>query len=422
MRTRFLAVAPAILLAACAARSSPPPDLPALEARLRADSTSAPARTQLAAAYARTGQAGRAVPLLEPVVRADSSDAAALLYLGLGYEAMERYGEARGLYLRVLDSRAPAALKGRVEDRLELLALLELRLATRHALEQEQALAANPPEPRTVGVFPFVMAGDSALRPLGRALAELLTTDLGQTTRLRVVERARVQLLLDEMELGSSAYADPATAARTGRIVGAAHLVQGRVDGREADMAMQAVLVATTRPDTTGEPVRETGGIEQIIDMQKQVAFSVYDRLGVQLTAAERERISRRPTENIQALLAFGFGLEARDAGRFAEAAQHFARAQRLDPGFTEAGTLRNEMLTVSSAAIVTTQQIAQQASTSLDLDLTPFQRGRLGIDVLETQIPTPLLRDPSVEVVGAEGIGRATVIDIVIRRPGGTP
>jgi tetratricopeptide (TPR) repeat protein len=422
MRTHILAAAPALLLAACAARSSAPADLPALEARLRADSASVPARLQLAAAYARTGQAVRTVPLLEPVVRADSSDAAAALYLGLGYEATGRYPAARRLYGRVLDSAAPAALKRRVEERLQLLARLELRFAVRQALEQEQTLAATPPEPRTVGVFPFVMAGDSALRPLGRALAELLTTDLGQTTRLRVVERARVQLLLDEMALGASSLADPATAARTGRIVRAEHLVQGRVDGREADMAMQAVLVTTVRPDTAGQPVRESGTIDQLIDMQKQIAFSVYDRLGIQLTAAERERISRRPTQNIQALLAFGFGLEAQDAGRFAEAAQHFARAERLDPGFIEAGALHDQLLSVSAATTVTTQQIAQQATSSFDLDLTAFQRGQLGLGILETQIPTPLVRDPSVEVVGAEGIGRATVIDIVIRRPGGSP
>jgi hypothetical protein len=266
------------------------------------------------------------------------------------------------------------------------------------------------------------MAGDTALRPLGRALAELLTTDLGQTSRLRVVERARVQMLLDEMELGASRYADPATAARTGRIVGAANLVQGRIDGGESDLAVQAVVVATARPDSTVDPLRQQGGIARLFDMQKQIALAVYDRLGIQLTAAERQRVNRRPTENIQALLAFGFGLEARDAGRYAEAAQHFALARQLDPGFELAAQLGEETLSEAAAASFTTQQIAGLAADDFDLDLTSFQRTQLGLEFLENLIPTPLLRDPSVEVLGTEGIGRGTVVDIVIRRPGGTP
>jgi hypothetical protein len=185
---------------------------------------------------------------------------------------------------------------------------------------------------------------------------------------------------------------------------------------------MQAVVVATTRPDSTAEPVREEGGISRLIDMQKAIAFEVYGRLGIQLTAAERQRVNRRPTENVQALLAFGFGLEARDAGRYSEAAQHFARAQQLDPGFQEAAQLGSDTQREAAASSFTTQQIAQQAAGDFDLALTSFQREQLDLDVLETLIPTPLVRDPSVEVLGAEGVGRGTFIDIVIRRPGGGP
>ena len=71
---------------------------------------------------------------------------------------------------------------------------------------------------RTVAVFPFLYRGsDPALEPLGRALSELLVTDLGQVKRLRVLERARVQVLLDEMDLAERGLVDSTTAARSGR-------------------------------------------------------------------------------------------------------------------------------------------------------------------------------------------------------------
>jgi len=413
---------PVLLLAAgCAARRSSPPDPATLETRLRDDPSSYVTRLQLAAAYARDGNAARGIPLLEPIVRDDSTDAVAALYLGLGLEAAERFGEAHRLYSRVLDRPAPGPLKRRIRQRLDLLARLELENAVRASLRQEDSLATGPTGARTVGVFPFIVSGDSALRPLGRALAELLTTDLGQTSRLRVVERVRVQLLLDEMQLGTSRYANPATAARTGRIVGAANLVQGRIDGSESDLAVQAVVVATASPEATTDPANERGPIGRLIDMQKQIAFAVDDRLGVQLTAAERQRVNRRPTENVQALLAFGFGLEASDAGRYAEAARYFDRARQLDPGFEEAGRYSEETRNEAAAATVTTQQLARQIEDAFDTGLTSFQRDRLGLEVIRTAVPAPLVRDASVEVVGAEGVGRGTVIDIIIRRPGGS-
>jgi tetratricopeptide (TPR) repeat protein len=328
----------AVLAAGCV--STTPPQtatipLAQLEANFRADSANTRARVELAAGYREADRPADAVRLLEPLVARDRSDAAAAFYLGLSYEDLGRFGDARRLYQQTIDAGVAGSLRGKLQKRIVLAERRELEGAARTAVQREAQLPAAPPG-TTVGVFPFLMGAGESLRPLGRALAELLTTDLSQTTRVRVVERAQLQVLLDEIRLAEQGLADPATAARAGRMVGAGRVVQGRVDGSEAALRLQAVVV----PVGTGAPsapLQQQGGLQQLFDMQGQLALAVYNALGVELTVAERDRILRAPTRNVQALLAFGFGLESNDGGRFVEAVGHFQRAVQLDPNFVEA-------------------------------------------------------------------------------------
>ncbi len=399
----------ALALCGCATAAAGPraADVPALEARLRADSTSSDVRVRLAAAYREAGHADRAIALLEPVLRAHPNDAAAALYLGLSYEDGNRLADARRVYAVALRNTRSPALRDRIQSRVVLLSRRELREASRQALARERELSTTPPPPRTVGVFPFFFAAqDTTLRPLSRAMAELLTTDLSQTDRLRVVERAQLQALLDEMALAQRGTVDPATAARTGHLVGAAHIVQGRIDGSPATLSMQALVVATASPrDTAGAAIRGQGGVNRLFDMEKNIALGVYTRLGIQLTDAERARVNRRATQNVQALIAFGYGLEALDAGRYAEASRQFARAAQLDPGFVKATELRSESDQLTATANFGTGQMARLAASELNLTLTPFQRQQLRLEALDAIIPIAQMRDPTVEVLGTEGI-----------------
>jgi tetratricopeptide (TPR) repeat protein len=407
---------------ACATTPLPSPaasDVPRLEAAFRTDSTSTSTRIQLAAAYRAAGDAARAVTLLEPMVARTPADPVPVLYLGLAYEDLDRIADARRLYESFLVIAPPSASRRRVERRVALLGELELRAAARQAVAGESATTDRTPAPRSVGVFPFLVTGlDATLRPLGRAFAEMLTTDLAQTDRLRVLERAALQHLANELELAESGYVDPATAARAGRMLSAANIVQGRLDGGQPDLAVRALVIGTTARDSAGRGLQWGGGVARLFEIEKNVAFGVYAQLGIQLTTAERERINRRQTENVQALIAFGFGLEAKDAGRWAEAASHFARAAQLDPSFTRARELETEVQTYQAAG--TTLDLAETAARDFDLRLSTFQRERMTIDVLIDIVPVSVARDPTVEVLGTEGLERGG-IDIIIRRPSGS-
>ena len=93
------------------------------------------------------------------------------------------------------------------------------------------ALHAQPADSRpTIAVLDF---GNSALvnnadyEPLTKGMAEMMITTLTGNPGLRVVERARLQKLVDEQNLGSSGRVDKETAVRIGKIVGAHHMLKG---------------------------------------------------------------------------------------------------------------------------------------------------------------------------------------------------
>jgi len=64
---------------------------------------------------------------------------------------------------------------------------------------------------------------------LGTAAADILVTELSRTDRFILIERAKLDRLLAEQKLGVTGVVDPDTAAKMGRVLGAAAIVTGAV-------------------------------------------------------------------------------------------------------------------------------------------------------------------------------------------------
>ena len=418
-----LCVLAALAPLGCATAPAPVPTppspsmLPTLEARLRQEPNNETLRVLVAAGHRDAGRPQQAAALLEPAAAGGSASAPATYLLGLVYEDQSRHADARRLYRAIADGGGPLA--GRARERLELLSRIELQQAVRASIAREEALRGTPPAPRSVGVFPFLFAGDDdELRPLSRAMAELLTTDLAQTERLTVLERAQIQTLIDELDLAQSGYVDTTTAARAGYLLGAGRIVQGRIGGGQAALEITAAVVPVGAAAPVA-PLRQAGALQTLFDMEKALALEVYQAMGIELTAAERERVEQRQTRNLQALLAFGYGLEASDRGRPADAASYFERAVQLDPNFPLARQHLDRARLRAAAERASGEEGTRVAVAALPPDpsilevVDPFA-------ALQAMVPNPLLRDPGAEVFGVEGLDRRPVIDVIIRPPTG--
>lgn len=125
--------------------------------------------------------------------------------------------------------------------------------------------------PGTLAVLYFENQGNPQLEPLKVGLAQMLITDLQGTPGVKVVERAELQAILDELELGHSGAVDPDTAAKVGKLLGAEYLLLGSYFEMMGTLRMDARLVKVE----TGEILFAQGVNDQannFMSMEKQLA------------------------------------------------------------------------------------------------------------------------------------------------------
>jgi hypothetical protein len=173
-----------------------------------------------------------------------------------------------------------------------------------------------------------------------------------------------VQALVDEMKLAESGRVDPATGARSGRILKAQNVVQGSIqetgtNGVQLDA--NAVNSTTAAVSATGSA---GGDMDKILDAQKEVTFELLDRLGVAITPAERQALQERPTKDLQAFLLYSRGLTAEDNGDFGSAASLFGQAAARDPNFRDAGTHAAASAAAAEASTTPAGQLAGGGDT----------------------------------------------------------
>jgi len=345
-----------------------PQQIPALEAARSQRPQDATALARLGVAYFKAARYADARPVLDSAVAHDPANGVAAIYLGMTAEQLGDFATARRAYQDYINRvGANGQLKSTARQRLALVSRRQLEYQARQALANEAALTTMPPESNTVAVMPFNYTGTNAdIRPLTRGLAQLLVTDLAKSRQLRVLERERMQAILDELKLSDSGRAAPATALRSGRLLRAARVVQGSLadlPGNELQVSAVVVDVATSG---AGSPAAGEDQLSRLFDLEKQIAFSIFSAMGVQLSPAEQEAINQRPTQNVQAFLAYSRGLAAQDQGDYAAAQADFNDAVNLDPAFraaSQGAATAGELSTASQQTVAQTEQSVSQVA-----------------------------------------------------------
>jgi TolB-like protein len=337
-----------------------PVDLSALEAQ-RAQQPNDPAlNLRLARAYYAADRFADARRALGVVLTQQPGNNTARAYLGFTYEGLEQFDSARTVYTGLLAAKPRGEVARLMSGRLALLSRHELHVRARQAIARETELSRTPPDPNTIAVMPFRYTGsDSSLRPLERGLASLVVTDLSRVSRLKLVERERLQALLDELKLAGSGRVDTATSARSGRLIGAGQVVQGQF--QEVPTANFRIDAATVR--ASDAQVAATGSgqdqLRALFDIEKSVVFQLLRKMNVPITPAESVAISERPTRDLQAFLLYSRGLEARDRGNYEAASLNFRAASQRDPSFSQASQQAQSSSDAATASTTSETNVA---------------------------------------------------------------
>jgi TolB-like protein/Tfp pilus assembly protein PilF len=194
-------------------------------------------------------------------------------------------------------------------------------------------VAASPADPSgkpSIAVLPFQnLSGDPEQEYFADGMVEEIITALSRMRWLFVIARN-----------SSFTYRNRAMDVRQiGRELGVRYILEGsvrkaanrvRITGQLLDVSTGAHLWAE----------RFDGTLEEVFDLQDQVATKVVGAIAPKLEQAEIERAKRKPTESLDAYDHFLRGLACvyrwtrRDSD---EALQHFDRAIALDPDYASA-------------------------------------------------------------------------------------
>ncbi|MDF1504482.1 CsgG/HfaB family protein [Roseisolibacter sp. H3M3-2] len=209
----------------------------------------------------------------------------------------------------------------------------------------------------TVAVLPFEVSAlkDRAdFEPLNRGVAEMMVSTLAANPGVRVIERERIQKLLDEQTLGASGRVDAETAVRIGKLLGVHHMLTGLV---MVDTKRQVRMTARSINTETGvieyaESV--SGKADDLLTLIDQLGNKVNTGLklppipfrvntptgggeAAQTRTASNAPAAAKPGGSFRAMMLMSRGLEKQDRGDTQGAIALYKNALQEDPGLDRA-------------------------------------------------------------------------------------
>jgi len=289
------------------------------------------ARRQLGYAYIKAGQYDKAIEELTKVLQQRPADPDAPYYLGLARLDNEQLPKAAQTWKTYEDKEKPLVAEA-IRRQVTVVEIAESLRFAKVALAEEAKLQATPPKPGTVAVFYFKdLTPDKSLRPLQKALAMMVITDLAQVRSLQVVERLQVQALLSEMQLGQTGIVEARTAPRAGRLLGAESLIVGTFE--PGSLVVKTSVASASKQDVVGS-FSLKGEEQKFFELEKEIVYNVLKVLRVSPTPEEQRLLGVYQTTNLQAVTYFGQGLDALDEGNWKGARNLFQKAVTEDPEF----------------------------------------------------------------------------------------
>ncbi len=225
----------------------------------------------------------------------------------------------------------------------------EVKLWAKKALEQEKTLKTTT-APNTLAVLYFRnQTGWSKLDLLQKGLTLMLITDLSKIKGINVLERVKMQALVEELGLGVSGLVKAKTFPRVGRLLGAQHLVGGDiVKGKIEDFQLKSDLLEVPTERVFGRAMAEGRLLSELFRMEKDLVFDIIKLLNIELLSKQRKELEKPLTTSTKALFYFFQGIKHSDMGDFDKAKESHVAALKEDPDFALAAEAIQEIESLS--------------------------------------------------------------------------
>jgi len=229
--------------------------------------------------------------------------------------------------------------------------------------------------PNSVAVLYFFNnTNDNTLNPLQKGMSLMLITDLAKVGSLNVIERIRIQAIIDELKLSISGLIQQETAPKIAKLLKAYWVVGGTINGDIELLDIKSNVLKVADNSIVGTPFVK-GSLQELFKLEKDLLFKILQLLKVKPNQSELEELKKPLSTNIEALMALFKGIDASDKGQYDLAAQYYREAIKKDRQLQIAKDALTELKTLGLIqGRYTTHMLLKslKAQTSLSDTLTP--------------------------------------------------
>ena len=237
----------------------------------------------------------------------------------------------------------------------------------------------------SLAILPFRNAsGDPSLDWLGSSIAEMLSTDVGQSAQLRTVSPNVLHQIFTDLRISSSTVLDPPTIRRVADFSNADRVVWGQYakfgDQIRIDATLQDIKNDRTVPLKIDVPSEKEipGAIDRLAESIRQKLALPEDVLK-ELKASSFQPIS----QSVDALRDYNQGLGLQRDGKNLEAQKQFEAATKQDPTFA----LAFSRLAQTYSSLGYDSEAEQSAKKAVDLSQNLPEAEKYLISAIRSQV-----------------------------------
>ncbi len=178
---------------------------------------------------------------------------------------------------------------------------------------------ARAGDPQTIAVLYFEnnsIVDKEKLDPLKKGLADMMITEMSKIKGLKVVERQRIQSIIEELNLNETDMVDKSTTQKMGKLLGVKVMLFGGFSNLFNDKLRIDVRLVRTETGETLKAEEETGELDEFLTMLQSLVKKIASNLEVKLSSEDEDRLEASKDGNFNGYITYAKALNFEDQGK----------------------------------------------------------------------------------------------------------
>lgn len=174
-------------------------------------------------------------------------------------------------------------------------------------------------DPKTIAVLYFEnnsVVDKDKLDPLKKGLADMMITEMSKIKGVKVVERQRIQSIIDELNLSETDLVDDSTTQKMGKLLGAKVMLFGGFSNLFNEKLRIDIRLVRTETGETLKAEEETGELDEFLTMLQSLVKKIASDIDVKLSSEDEDRLEASKDGNFNGYVTYAQALNLEDQGK----------------------------------------------------------------------------------------------------------